>query len=253
MARWYLGRNDEVHGPFTDDEMTMFARIGTLNPLDYVRTEESEDWFPANNVAWLRFGTADPNEVLRKKDSHPVRPVSESALETEVDVSSPVEGEETSSSNKAAVGGGDGQVYRFGETSTRELRERVALVVLSVVLVALAAGGARRLLYGFRDTTIPERMPVATELTAEGMGTAKQAYLSSLKSEKELVAFYEGYKMQQAKLELSGGKGDINLGESHFTEEQQMTARETEAYAMGIHFAHQESLLQSKDKTGRPE
>ena len=86
------------------------------------------------------------------------------------------------------------------------------------------------------------RKPPTAALGAAGLERARQEYVDSLRGRGERGAFEQGYAMGKAGT-ATWGPGPRNLGDSGFAGAQSYTRRQSEAFAMGIHFANEEAKL----------
>ena len=64
MGSWYYERDGEIHGPFSDTEILMLARTGTLVPAAPVTNDELDFWYPAHDISGFEFGSLAPEAVL---------------------------------------------------------------------------------------------------------------------------------------------------------------------------------------------
>ena len=63
IGRWYVAKNKQKLGPFTDDQMKQMASIGKIQPTDMVLEEGKQKWEQAHavEVFWLKAKVASSN------------------------------------------------------------------------------------------------------------------------------------------------------------------------------------------------
>src|SRR5262245_46691680 len=75
-TRWFLSRNKQRLGPYSEDELKRMAAAGKVWPGDLIRKEESTAWRPVGSVAWLADLLQRPVDTLEEvdDDEEPARP-----------------------------------------------------------------------------------------------------------------------------------------------------------------------------------
>jgi hypothetical protein len=67
--RWYLSRDGQQHGPFSDADLVNFARLGQLQENDLIWRDGFENWRPAMTI----FPKPQPTPTQVSPANKPVR------------------------------------------------------------------------------------------------------------------------------------------------------------------------------------
>jgi len=114
-------------------------------------------------------------------------------------------------------------------------RRRWFILVFALVIIGLGWYLARALREA--QSAVPLEVPQAAEMTTAEFDEAESEYVASLKTKNEREAFEKGKVLYATKAQ-TWGQDTRNMGESNYAESQSFSRRETEAFAMGLHFAH---------------
>jgi hypothetical protein len=76
--QWYLSRNGQQHGPFSDADVANFARLGQLQPNDLIWREGFANWRPALTIFPEPLPAPAPSPARRsvRAQVYPSRPQS---------------------------------------------------------------------------------------------------------------------------------------------------------------------------------